>query len=183
MYYMFKDIVDTLTAALPLGLLAGVLIFVLKRYAFKINKPKLYAVCEIAFWAYVYILLYRTVIGREPIYDPLSEVWQGWTIFRRRWTGLDYQVIGTGDGLTKVQIRLHTGRTHQIRVQFATRGMPLVGERKYSTLEDPCEIALWSYRLGFAHPATGEHMEFCKEPPEDFPWTAFTGQTPGKGPI
>ena len=94
MYYMFKDIVDTLTAALPLGLLAGVLIFVLKRYAFKINKPKLYAVCEIAFWAYVYILLYRTVIGREPIYDPLSEVWQGWTIFRRRWTGLDYQVIG-----------------------------------------------------------------------------------------
>lgn len=94
MYYMFKDIVDTLTAALPLGLLAGVLIFVLKRYAFKIDKQKLYAVCEIAFWAYVYILLYRTVIGREPIYDPLSEVWQGWTIFRRRWTGLDYQVIG-----------------------------------------------------------------------------------------
>lgn len=91
---MFKDIVATLTAALPLGLLAGVLIFVLKRYVFKIDKPKLYAVCEIAFWAYVYILLYRTVIGREPIYDPLSEVWQGWTIFRRRWTGLDYQVIG-----------------------------------------------------------------------------------------
>ena len=94
MYYMLKDIVKTLEAALPLGLLAGALIFVLKRYVFKIDKPKLYAVCEIAFWAYVFILLYRTVIGREPIYDPLSEVWQGWTISRRRWTGLDYQVIG-----------------------------------------------------------------------------------------
>lgn len=96
---------------------------------------------------------------------------------------LDYRLVGAGAGLSKVQIQLHTGRTHQIRVQFASRGMPLVGERKYSTLEDPCEIALWSYRLGFAHPATGEHMEFCKEPPEDFPWTVFTGQTPGKGPI
>ena len=67
MYYMLKDIVKTLEAALPLGLLAGALIFVLKRYVFKIDKPKLYAVCEIAFWAYVFILLYRTVIGRAYI--------------------------------------------------------------------------------------------------------------------
>ena len=70
-----------------------------------------------------------------------------------------------------VQIRLHTGRSHQIRVQFASRGMPLVGERKYSTLEDDCEIALWSYRLAFAHPITGEQMEFSVQPPENYPWT------------
>ena len=73
--------------------------------------------------------------------------------------------------MTKVQIRLHTGRTHQIRVQFASRGWPLVGERKYSELNDPCEIALWSCRLAFAHPKTGEKMEFIHLPPKEFPWT------------
>ena len=86
---------------------------------------------------------------------------------------LDYAVLGSEEQLSKVRIRLHTGRTHQIRVQFASRGMPLVGERKYSELNDPCEIALWSYRLTFAHPATGEKMEFSKEPPQAFPWNVF----------
>lgn len=84
---------------------------------------------------------------------------------------LDYQVLSTASEMSRVQIRLHTGRTHQIRVQFASRGMPLVGERKYSELNDPCEIALWSCRIGFTHPKTGKRMEFTHEPPEDFPWT------------
>ena len=84
---------------------------------------------------------------------------------------LDYQVLNTASGMSRVQIRLHTGRTHQIRVQFASRSMPLVGERKYSELNDPCEIALWSYRIGFTHPKTGERMEFTQEPPDVFPWT------------
>ena len=84
---------------------------------------------------------------------------------------LDYQVLSTASEMSRVQIRLHTGRTHQIRVQFASRGMPLVGERKYSELNDPCEIALWSCRIGFIHPKTGERMEFTHEPPEAFPWT------------
>ena len=85
---------------------------------------------------------------------------------------LDYSVLKSAQDMTRVQIRLHTGRTHQIRVQFASRGMPLVGERKYSELNDPCEIALWSYRIGFTHPKTGEKMEFTHEPPAVFPWTA-----------
>ena len=83
---------------------------------------------------------------------------------------LHYQVCGFAEDMTKVRIRLETGRTHQIRVQFASRGMPLVGERKYSERNDPCEIALWSYRLGFVHPRTGEKMEFTKEPPAEYPW-------------
>jgi len=58
-------------------------------------------------------------------------------------------------------------------VQFSSRGMPLVGERKYSTLDDPCEIALWSYSIGFFHPVTGEKMVFAKEPPSVFPWTVL----------
>lgn len=83
---------------------------------------------------------------------------------------LDYKVLAAEADRAKVLVRLHTGRTHQIRVQFASRGMPLYGERKYSERNDPCEIALWSYRLGFAHPATGEPMEFTQEPPESDPW-------------
>ena len=84
---------------------------------------------------------------------------------------LHYRVeAGNGD-ISRVRIRLVTGRTHQIRVQFASRGMPLVGERKYATLDDPCEIALWSARLGFRHPETGAWMEFSEEPPAVFPWT------------
>ena len=85
---------------------------------------------------------------------------------------LDYQVLNTAENLSRVQIHLITGRTHQIRAQFSGRGMPLVGDRKYSTLDDPCEIALWSYRLSFSHPVTGQATEFTLQPPEIYPWTA-----------
>ena len=85
---------------------------------------------------------------------------------------LSYRVLNRKNETSRVRIKLETGRTHQIRVQFASRGMPLVGERKYSTLQDDCEIALWSYRLAFAHPKTGKKMDFLLEPPEVFPWTA-----------
>lgn len=84
---------------------------------------------------------------------------------------LDYRVLGRTGDMSRVQIHLRTGRTHQIRVQFSSRGMPLVGERKYCTLEDPCEIALWSHKIGFSHPTTGKWVEFSQEPPEIYPWT------------
>ena len=84
---------------------------------------------------------------------------------------LRYRVLKSQNNMSRVRVILETGRTHQIRVQFASRGMPLVGERKYSTLEDPCEIALWSCRLAFTHPKTGEKMEFTLEPPAVYPWT------------
>lgn len=85
---------------------------------------------------------------------------------------LKYRVLRHANGMSRVRIQLETGRTHQIRVQFASRQLPLVGERKYSTLEDNCQIALWSYRLAFSHPYTGEPIEFILEPPEVYPWTA-----------
>jgi len=84
---------------------------------------------------------------------------------------LDYSVMNHAGKMSRVSILLRTGRTHQIRVQFSSRNMPLVGERKYCTLEDPCEIALWSYKIAFAHPATGQWVEFSREPPEVYPWT------------
>ena len=52
---------------------------------------------------------------------------------------LHYQCLNSAGGLSRVQIQLETGRTHQIRVHFASRGKPLVGERKYSERNDPCE--------------------------------------------
>lgn len=84
---------------------------------------------------------------------------------------LRYRVLNKSKDMSRVRIALETGRTHQIRVQFASRGMPLVGEKKYSTLDDGCEIALWSYRLCFHHPVTGEKIEFTENPPEIYPWT------------
>lgn len=84
---------------------------------------------------------------------------------------LDYWIINQVESLTRVRIRLQTGRTHQIRAQFSSRNLPLVGDRKYSLLEDGCEIALWSHRLAFFHPVTGEKMEFIQEPPEIYPWS------------
>ena len=86
---------------------------------------------------------------------------------------LSYRVLEYANGMSLVRVQLHTGRTHQIRVQFSSRGMPLVGERKYAVWNDPCEIALWSAKIGFYHPGTGEWVEFSKEPPAVFPWTEF----------
>lgn len=85
---------------------------------------------------------------------------------------LDYELLNHDQEMSRVKILLRTGRTHQIRVQFSSRNMPLVGERKYCTLEDPCEIALWSHQIAFTHPATGDRVVFSKEPPQIFPWTA-----------
>ncbi len=83
---------------------------------------------------------------------------------------LDYDTLGRGAGMSLVKIRLHTGRTHQIRVQFASRGFPLYGERKYCAEPDSCPLALWSCALGFTHPETGERMRFSRRPPSVFPW-------------
>jgi 23S rRNA pseudouridine1911/1915/1917 synthase len=83
---------------------------------------------------------------------------------------LEYRVVDKVDGMSMLSINLITGRTHQIRAQFSGRGLPLVGDRKYSLLEDDCEIALWSHRISFWHPVTKERMEFSAQPPEVFPW-------------
>ena len=85
---------------------------------------------------------------------------------------LDYQILGSNGELTRVAIQLRTGRTHQIRCQFSSRQMPLVGDRKYSLNEDGCNIALWSHKIAFDHPKTGKRMEFQLPPPDVYPWTA-----------
>jgi 23S rRNA pseudouridine1911/1915/1917 synthase len=65
---------------------------------------------------------------------------------------LSYQVLETREGKSLVQVRLFTGRTHQIRVQFASRQLPLQGDGRYGGGSG--KIALWSVRLTFPHPRT-----------------------------
>ena len=84
---------------------------------------------------------------------------------------LKYWLLSSTDSMAKVRIELLTGRTHQIRAQFSSRNLPLVGDRKYSLFEDDCEIALWSHKIAFNHPYTGKRMEFIQEPPAAYPWT------------
>ncbi len=83
---------------------------------------------------------------------------------------LEYQRLWHIDGLSRLRVLLHTGRTHQIRCQFASRGFPLAGERKYSTLEDDCPLALFSAKLSFNHPQSGETLSFTAEPESGWPW-------------
>lgn len=87
---------------------------------------------------------------------------------------LNYETLASRKGMSLIKIHLLTGRTHQIRAQFSSRGLPLVGDRKYSRLPDRCPIALWSYRLSFQHPVSGEKMSFVHEPPEIYPWSEFS---------
>lgn len=86
---------------------------------------------------------------------------------------LDYERLARAGELTKVRIVLHTGRTHQIRCQFSSRGLPLAGDRKYSLLEDGFPIALWSASLSFVHPMAGLRMTFTHQPPMVQPWLQF----------
>ena len=88
---------------------------------------------------------------------------------------LDYNVIekDEDDGLYLADIRLHTGRGHQIRVQMATIGCPLYGDIRYGKNQPYGKLALWSYELAFRHPVTDKRMVFRVFPPEELPWTAF----------
>ena len=75
---------------------------------------------------------------------------------------LNFETLGRAAGQSLVRIELLTGRTHQIRCQFAHHGWPLVGERKYAVQDDPEPIALWSHRLRFRHPTTGREMDLSR---------------------
>ena len=76
---------------------------------------------------------------------------------------LEYSLLKTNDINSLVLVKLHTGRTHQIRVQFASRKLPLVGDKKYGARDDYKNIGLWSYRITFNHPITKEIISFSKE--------------------
>jgi 23S rRNA pseudouridine1911/1915/1917 synthase len=89
------------------------------------------------------------------------------------------QVVARTNSHSALECRLHTGRTHQIRVHLAHRGHPLVADRLYGgTIELGIERqALHAYRLQFRHPATGDEIACEATPPTDFEqaWKAVHG--------
>ncbi len=76
---------------------------------------------------------------------------------------LSYEVLSlseyNSEKCSLVKVKLFTGRTHQIRVQFASRKFPLVGDRKYGTTIEDKTIALWSHKISFTHPFSGDSVE------------------------
>lgn len=88
---------------------------------------------------------------------------------------LEYETLEYNKELdaSLVSILLKTGRHHQIRVQFASRGHYLLGDQRYGVL-DNTQICLFSYYLSFTHPVTKEVLEFIEFPDEKGYWTSFT---------
>lgn len=92
---------------------------------------------------------------------------------------LDYTLLRSvplsgqeGSVCSLAAVTLHTGRTHQIRVQFASRRHPLWGDGKYGSRQKGA-IALQCARLRFRHPITGQAMDFSVPMPQGMPWDLF----------
>lgn len=85
---------------------------------------------------------------------------------------LDYEVIKYDEkiNLSVVKVNLHTGRHHQIRVQFSSRGHSIYGDQKYGTRGRGKQLCLWAYKLSFYHPTTKEKLEFEDYPEEIGSW-------------
>ncbi len=88
---------------------------------------------------------------------------------------LDYRVIEEKEGLSLVDVRLHTGRSHQIRVQMNAIGCPVFGDMRYGGEKaKKGYLALWAYYLSFSHPISKERLVFRVQPPKtNIPWTIF----------
>ena len=98
-----------------------------------------------------------------------------------KYSKLSYKLLSYKDGLSLVKIKLDTGRSHQIRVQFSSRGYALWGDQKYNSKAKVGEqIALWSYELRFKHPVRDEIMDFKCNPPMNEPWNLFGDVLNGK---
>ena len=85
---------------------------------------------------------------------------------------LEYEVLKSDEDCSLVKILLHTGRSHQIRVQFSSRKMPLVGDGKYGAPDNEKNICLFSHSLTFPHPKSGDVVAFSAMP-EGENWEKF----------
>jgi len=86
---------------------------------------------------------------------------------------LDYQVLFQTATMVLVKVRLYTGRSHQIRVQFAAHGHPLWGDHRYGHGQSHQQLALWASSLTFAHPVSKEELTFTAPLPDTEPWNLF----------
>ena len=91
-----------------------------------------------------------------------------------KYAELEYKVLEERQGLSLVEVKIVTGRSHQIRVQLANLKHPLVGDKKYGSKIDCSNLALWAYALDFEHPTKKTHMKFRALPQEaEMPWNCF----------
>ena len=92
-----------------------------------------------------------------------------------KFASLEYEIRDKKGGLSLAEITLHTGRTHQIRVQTAAINCPVYGDMRYGGEKAvKGRLALWAYSLRFSHPTTGEALRFIAEPPlSESPWSNF----------
>ena len=106
-----------------------------------------------------------TPIGR----DPASRVKMA-VLASGRSARTDVRCVATREAMSAVECRLHTGRTHQIRVHLASRGFPLLADALYGgrSALGLQRQALHALRLGFEHPVLGGALSFVAEPPADF---------------
>lgn len=88
---------------------------------------------------------------------------------------LEYDVLEEKSGLTLALIKLHTGRSHQIRVQMTNVGAPVYGDMRYGGEKaKKGKLALWAVSLSFTHPVSKERLCFKIQPPADLiPWKYF----------
>jgi len=88
---------------------------------------------------------------------------------------LEYRVLARKSDLSLIEIQLHTGRAHQIRVQLNAIASPIVGDQLYGTrgADKGVQIALWASKITFMHPTKKEELEFCSMPEKRYPWSLF----------
>lgn len=115
----------------------------------------------------------RTERKTYVVEEPGKDVQEAILNFRTLGRAADGKTENGADDMSLVEIELVTGRTHQIRCQFAAAGYPLYGDRKYGIGDTSAEIGLWSYELRFPHPETENELEFSELPPCIYPWDSF----------
>ncbi len=90
---------------------------------------------------------------------------------------LDYEVLNTNkkEKLSLIKVKLHTGRSHQIRVQLAYMGHPIYGDQRYGQHVNKVgqQIALWAQKLEVKHPTKDEIITVECQPPHEDPWSLF----------
>ena len=87
---------------------------------------------------------------------------------------LEYKLLSSKDNLNLIEIKLYTGRSHQIRVQLSYNGNPLYGDQKYNkNAKVGQQLALFAKKIGFYHPITNEYITFEVDLPSRYPFSLF----------
>lgn len=115
----------------------------------------------------------RHYIKKNPINNMVYVC--GQTVEGAKFCELEYRILQTAKGLALAKVTLHTGRTHQIRVQMSAIGCPVYGDMRYGGEKAvKGNLALWATSLAFTHPVSKERLVFKIEPPVDkAPWNFF----------